>query len=225
MGMLTIPDLIGRPLSDMEEKIAPKEIFSSSPERMPMPSPRVSIIGSRNASSAGLERARRITKALVGKGAVIISGLAKGIDTAAHEVALEAGGKTVAVLGTPLNTAYPKENHGLQQRLMREQIVISQFPEGHPILPKNFVMRNKTMAVISDASVIVEAGKTSGSRHQGWATINLKRPLFISESVAGDDSLGWPQEMLVHGARILSDPADILEAARSGHMTQEVLPV
>ena len=72
-------------------------------------------------------------------------------------------------------------------------------------------MRNKTMALISDASVIVEAGKTSGSRYQGWETLRMKKPLFIWESIVNDRELDWPTEMIEHGAIELADPSDILE--------------
>lgn len=115
--------------------------------------------------------------------AVVVSGLAEGIDTAAHRAAIDAGGKTIAVLGTPLDKSYPRSNAELQRTLMEEHAVLSQFPVGYPTQPKNFPMRNATMALIVCASVIVEAGESSGALSQGSETLRLGRMLFIMESV------------------------------------------
>lgn len=178
---------------------------------IPLPCPRVSIIGSRGASEQGLFEAREITKFLVENGAIIVSGLARGIDTAGHETAIEYGGRTIAVIGTPLDKAYPKENAGLQDKIMENHLVISQYPVGRPTTRKDFVLRNRTMAIISDATVIVEAGESSGSLHQGWETLRIGRPLFICRAVVENKELGWPKKMIDYGAMTLGEPADILE--------------
>jgi len=159
----------------------------------------------------GLEDAQIITKTLLEKQTVIVSGLAEGIDTSAHDTAIRSGGKTIAVLGTPLNKVYPKKNSMLQQEIMSKHLAISQFPVGHPTTPKDFVLRNRTMALISDATVIVEAGNTSGSLHQGWEAIRLGRPLFIWKAVLKNTQLSWPEEMFQYGAIELSDPMDLFE--------------
>ena len=135
---------------------------------------------------------------------MVVSGLAEGIDTAAHTSALEAGGETVAVIGTPLDTYYPKENQALQQRMEREQLVITQFPIGSAVTQKNFPIRNRTMALLTDATVIVEAGEKSGTVHQGWEALRLGRQLFLLESVAKDSTLSWPAKMIHYGAHVLS---------------------
>jgi DNA processing protein len=123
---------------------------------------------------------------------------------AAHTAAIAAGGYTIAVLGTPLDQFYPKANHDLQQTLMREHLVVSQFPVGYPVTPKNFPIRNLTMALLTDATVIVEAGEKIGTVHQGWEALRLGRLLFLLESVAKDPSLSWPKEMIRTGAQVLS---------------------
>lgn len=132
------------------------------------------------------------------------SGLAEGIDTAAHTTAIESGGRTIAVLGPPLDQAYPASNRGLQERIAERDLLVSQFRSGAPVRQKNFPMRNRTMALLTDATVIVEAGEKSGTLHQGWEALRLGRTLFLMESVAADPRLCWPKEMIAYGAQVLS---------------------
>lgn len=200
---MTVAEALGT-LTDVEEKNAPKTLYFKGNQSLLNEGPRVSVVGSRKASAEGLKRARSLSRALVDHGIVVVSGLAEGIDTAAHTSALEAGGKTIAVIGTPLDTAYPKENQALQERIAREQLVVSQFPIGSAVTPKNFPIRNRTMALLTDATVIVEAGEKSGTVHQGWEALRLGRQLFLLESVAFDASLSWPAKMIHYGAHVLS---------------------
>ncbi len=204
-------ELLGRPLNDIELKYAPKVIYYKGSMEIPLPCPRVSIIGSRQASEKGLLEAEEITKILIENETVIVSGLAKGIDTTAHQTAIKYGGRTIAVIGTPLNKVYPKENLRLQEEIMKDHLVISQYPVGHSTTPKDFVLRNRTMALISDATVIVEAGDSSGSLHQGWETLRIGRPLFICKAVVKNSKLKWPKKMIEYGAMELDEPTDILE--------------
>jgi len=206
----TLEELLG-PLNDVEKKYAPKKLYGVGDLPIPLPSPRSAIIGSRKASPEGLKAAGDIARTLVRRGVVVVSGLAKGIDTSAHKTAIEEGGHTIAVLGTPLDSVYPKENFQLQDVIMRHHLAISQFPIGHPTLPRNFVIRNRTMALISDASIIVEAGDSSGSLHQGWEALRLGRPLFIWKSIMNETSLSWPKKMLEYGAMELTDPEEVLD--------------
>lgn len=106
---LTAQSLLG-PLNEAEQKHAPKHLFAAGDTDMLRRASRVSIVGSRKASEEGLRRARRLSAILAGKGVVVVSGLAEGIDTAAHTAAIQAKGRTVAVIGTPLDEFYPKQN-------------------------------------------------------------------------------------------------------------------
>jgi DNA processing protein len=135
---------------------------------------------------------------------IVVSGLAEGVDTAAHETALAEGGRTIAVIGTPRDGCFPVRNRSLQERIVREGLVISQFPLGAPIEKKNFPIRNRTMALLTDATVIVEAGESSGTLHQGWEALRLGRLLFLMQSVVEDTTLSWPAEMIRYGAQVLS---------------------
>jgi len=209
---------------EVEEKYAPKELFVSGDLPIPLPSPRSAIIGSRKASPEGLKAASDIAKTLVRRGVIVVSGLAEGIDTSAHETTIEEGGQTIAVLGTSLDRVYPQKNALLQEIIMRHHLVISQFPTGYPTQRKNFVIRNRLMALISDASIIVEAGDTSGSLHQGWEALRLGRPLFIWNSIMKNSSSSWPEKMLQYGAMILTDPEEVLDVLPSHGRILKVAP-
>ena len=200
---MTAEELLG-PLNEVEQKFAPKELFVVGHPEILEEGARVSIVGSREASETGIKRAKKLARLVCERGGVVVSGLAKGIDTAAHTAAIESGGRTIGVIGTPLDQAYPKENAPLQARIAKEFLLVSQFAPGYPVQPKNFPIRNRTMALMSDATVIVEAGEKSGSISQGWEALRLGRGLFISK-VLVESSLKWPGEMLHYGARVLSD--------------------
>lgn len=206
--------LLGRSLNDVETKYAPRKLYASGAMEIPIPRPRVAIVGSRRATQQGLDDADLITRMLVERGVVIVSGLARGIDTAAHQAAIRSNGKTIAVLGTPLDRAYPSENAGLQDEIIRRHLAISQFEVGSAVTRSNFIIRNRTMALIADASIIVQAGESSGSLSQGWEALRLGRPLYIWKPVF-ESSLSWPREMVKFGAINLSDPKDVLESLPS----------
>lgn len=196
-------DLLG-PLNDVEEKNAPSELFVAGDIELLRQGRRVSVVGSRQVTREGVRRAEALVKELVKSDIIVVSGLAAGVDAAAHKAAIDQGGRTVAVLGTPLDTYYPTANKALQQRIMAEHAAVSQFPSGYPATPKNFPMRNRTMALLSDATVIVEAGEKSGTRHQGWEALRLGRLVFIMANIVERKNLGWVKEMLGYGADVLS---------------------
>ena len=218
----TLEELIG-PLNDVEKRFAPKHLYVAGQLPIPLPSPRVAVIGSRKASVKGLTAASKIARFLAEHKVIVVSGLAEGIDSAAHNSAIEANGHTIAVLGTPLDKFYPRKNARLQEFIMQKHIAISQFPIGYPIQPKNFVIRNRTMALIADASIIVEAGNSSGSLHQGWEALRLGRPLFIWSPLMHDPSLDWPGKMAMYGAMEFNDPEEVLDDLPSRQRILEVI--
>jgi DNA processing protein len=198
--------LLGRLLNEYEARYAVRRLFVVGRIPIPLPVPRVSVVGTRKPSHEGIEFAKRLVKNLAREKVIVVSGLARGIDTVAHRTAIEEGGRTIAVLGTPLNVFYPPENKELQLRLMREHMVISQFPFGSPVTRKNFVIRNRTMALLSDATVIVEeAGENTGVISQAWESIRLGRPLFVT-SIVESRKPSWLSELKMYGAEVLSDP-------------------
>jgi DNA processing protein len=180
----------------------------------------VAVVGTREPSDDGRARARKLVRALVEDGRTVVSGLASGIDTVAHTTAIEAGGKTIAVLGTPLGHYYPSENRELQDRVAREFLLISQVPvfrysQQSPHFNRLFFPeRNHTMSALTEATIIVEAGETSGSLIQARAAIEQGRKLFILESCF-NRGLKWPEKFLDRGAIRVRDYADILGALSS----------
>jgi DNA processing protein len=199
----TPADVLG-PLNDVEARNAPARLYLAGDLALLDARSRVSIVGSRNASAAGLGRASTYARILTEGGAVVVSGLAEGIDTSAHTGAIAAGGRTIAVLGTGLRRVYPSSNRELQSRVAREHLVITQFPPDTPPSRRNFPMRNRTMALLTNATIIVEAGASSGTLHQGWEALRLGRLLFLDETVAADPDLEWPDAMIRYGAQVLS---------------------
>lgn len=199
----TPEELLG-PLNEVEKKNAPERLFVAGDLELLKSGPRVSIIGTRQPSTEGVKRATQLARTLVERYVTVVSGLAEGIDTAAHQGAMKAKGHTIAVLGTPLDQTYPKSNLELQKEIIQGHLAISQFPSGYPVRPASFPMRNRTMALISHATVIVEAGEGSGTLHQGWEALRLGRPLFLMESLFKNPKLKWPGEMVSYGAQALT---------------------
>lgn len=188
-----------RGLTRSEKKNAPEALYAAGNKALMRQNPRISIVGSRKPSSEGEAQAFALARWIAEHHGIVVSGLAEGVDTAAHKGALAAGaGGTIAVLGTPLHEYYPRKNRDLQDQLMLEQLVVSQFGE-HSVGPKGFVMRNRTMALISHATVIIEAGEKSGTKHQGWEALRLHRMLYLPKKLI-DSGYSWPQEMIQYGA-------------------------
>jgi len=207
----TATELLG-PLNQVEEKNAPRLLFVAGDPSLARRRPRVAIVGSRRASPDGRRRAARLSRLLVQYRVTVVSGLAEGIDTEAHRAAIAADGMTIAVLGTPLSACYPQQNRELQTTIMTKHLAVSQFPLGSAVQRRNFPLRNRTMALLSDASVIVEAGETSGALSQGWEALRLARPLFLMRSIVENSNLRWAAKMLDYGASVLSEPEELLES-------------
>jgi DNA processing protein len=175
--------------------------------------PSISIVGTREPTAHGLQRAGRLSRELSGRGVIVVSGLAKGIDTAAHQSALEANGRTIAVIGTPLSKASPAENGPLQETIWRKHLLISPFREGQSVFRSNFPRRNQVMAAVSDGTVIVEANDQSGTLHQAVACQKLGRWLFILKSLV--DTRAWPRRFTNHRNTIILEHTDqIFEALK-----------
>jgi DNA processing protein len=143
----------------------------------------VAIVGSRHASATGLRAAAEAAAGLVKLGFTIVSGLAKGIDSAAHNAALDAGGRTIAVIGTGIDRVFPEENATLTRRIRAQGALISQFPPGQGPTKTTFPARNAVIAGLSLGSVLIEAKKWSGSRIETDRSLEQGRPVFVWASV------------------------------------------
>jgi DNA processing protein len=168
--------------------------------------PSVAVVGTRNPSRDGIERAKRLVKNLVEDRFAIISGLALGIDTAAHRAAIEANGMTIGVIGTSLDQHYPDENRELQNTIAKDFLLLSQVPfvkHSKQDYRQNrffFPERNITMSALSQATIIVEAGETSGTLVQAKAALEQGRTLIILENNFLNPALSWPRKFEEQGA-------------------------
>lgn len=156
--------------------------------------PAIAVVGSRAASTRGLQTAAEIAAALAGEGITVLAGLAAGIDTSAHTSALATGGRTVAIIGTGIARYYPAANKDLQDEIARRGLLLSQFwPDGPP-QPQNFLMRNAIMSGYGRATVVVEAGETSGARAQARMAVEHGRPVILTDQVVVSNE--WAQRLV-----------------------------
>jgi DNA processing protein len=166
----------------------------------------VAVVGTRHPSLQAVENTERLVRLLVKDGFTVVSGLAQGIDAAAHTATIRAGGKTIAVIGTPLNRVYPRKNAALQEEIAQNYLLISQVPvfryskQDYRWNRTFFPERNKTMSALTEATIIVEAGQTSGTLIQARAALHQRRRLFILEASFQNPALTWPHEFESLGA-------------------------
>ena len=178
----------------------------------------VAVVGSREASPDGIRRAERLARELVDRDFTVVSGLAKGVDSAAHRGAIARGGRTISVVGTPLGSCYPKENADLQEEIARDHLLISQVPvlRYAKQAPQHnrlfFPERNVTMSALTEGTIIVEAGDTSGTLTQARAALHQGRKLFILDNCFQRTDITWPARFEAEGAVRVKTPDDIWSA-------------
>ena len=174
----------------------------------------VAVVGTREASDAGIDSARRMAGLLAGHGVTVLSGLAKGIDTAAHEETLAQGGRTIAVLGTGILRCSPKENSELAERIVQSGALVSQFWPSQPPTTYNFPRRNVVTSGMSQGTVVIEASETSGAKMQARLALEHgKRVFLVSRLVT---SQPWAQKYVENrGAIEIRSVEDVLARLRS----------
>jgi DNA processing protein len=181
----------------------------------------VAVVGTRKPTEAGLELARKLSTGLVEKGVTVLSGLAAGIDTAAHNAALEAGGRTVAVIGTGILRSYPKQNTALQLQIGRDGgAVVSQFFPSAPPLRSNFPLRNIVMSGMGQGTVVVEASHTSGARLQARKALEHGKKVFLPRTLV--ETYDWAHKYSRRpGAFVVDDVQEIVERLQPAHVLQQ----
>lgn len=171
----------------------------------------VAIVGSRRATPYGLSVAERLGYDLAGAGINVISGMARGIDTAAHRGALDAGGKTMAVLGCGVDVIYPRENGRIMRSIMQQGAVVSEFPPGSSPEPWHFPVRNRIISGLSKVVVVVEAAERSGALITAHVALEQGRDVMaVPGNITSKFSKG-PNNLIKQGAAPVLDAADILE--------------
>ncbi len=185
--------------------------------------PKVSVIGTREISKEGVSRTRKITKILTDGGFVVVSGMAKGVDTVAHCTALENNGHTIAVMGTPIDQCYPKENQGLKETIALRGLVLSQFKPGSTVHKSNFPHRNELMAALSDLTLVIEAGEKSGTRYQVEFAIKMKRKVGFLASQA-NKGISWVDKALESGfGFVVTEPDDLIKNLNGNFKREPVI--
>jgi len=176
--------------------------------------PQIAIVGSRNASHAGIANARNFARAFVAAGFAITSGLAEGIDAAAHSAALDAGGTTIAVLGTGPDIVYPKRHRELAARVVAHGALVSEFPPGTPGRPAHFPQRNRIIAGLALGTLIVEAGLRSGSLITARNASEQGREVFAIPGSIHHPLARGCHRLIRDGATLVETADEVIEALR-----------
>lgn len=179
--------------------------------------PQVAIVGARSASAAGLAHARAFADALARAGFVIISGMADGVDGAAHAAALDAGAATLAVIGTGPDRVYPRKHHGLARRIAEHGgALVSEFPPGTPARADHFPRRNRLIAGLSLGTLVIEAGLQSGSLITARLAAEQGREVFALPGSIHNPLARGCHRLIREGARLVESAAEIIETLTPG---------
>jgi DNA processing protein len=171
----------------------------------------VAIVGARRPTAYGSQVAQRLSHDLAQRQLVIVSGLARGIDSAAHRGALEAAGKTVAVLGSGIDVIYPRENKRLAEQVIESGALISEFPPGTSPAPENFPIRNRTISGLSLGVLVIEAAEYSGSLITARLALEQNREVFaVPGNITSAQSFG-PNHLIKQGAKLVDEWIDVIE--------------
>jgi DNA processing protein len=186
--------------------------------------PMVAMVGSRRATPYGMNAATHLARQLVSAGVTIVSGLARGIDAASHQAALDANGNTIAVLGTGIDLLYPRSHVRLARAIAERGLMLTEFPPGTPPLPANFPIRNRVISGITLGTVIVEATGRSGSLITARTAAEQGREVFaVPGSIFAPGTEGT-HRLIQYGAKLVHDGNDILEELPGGLRLPEAQP-
>ncbi|MBI2024891.1 MAG: DNA-protecting protein DprA [Candidatus Harrisonbacteria bacterium] len=174
--------------------------------------PRIAVVGTRKATLAGREVAKSFSKFFANQGVAVISGLALGVDTTAHEGALEVGGKTIAVLANGLDWVYPRQNAKLAEKILdNDGALVSEYPIGSESWPHRFLERNRIISGLSLGTLVVEAPIGSGSLATANFAVEQNREVFVLPGPISHENYRGSHELLRAGARLVSDPENVFD--------------
>jgi DNA processing protein len=186
----------------------------------------IAIVGSRRASPYGVNASKHLAAALAGEAKlVVVSGLARGVDTAAHEAALDAGGTTIAVLGTGIDVVYPKSNRALFRRIEKEGLIVSELPPGSPPLAAHFPVRNRIISGLTLGTVIVEATGRSGSLITARMAAEQGREVFAVPGSIFSKGTEGTHRLIQYGAKLVHDANDVIDEIKGlGRIAKKAAP-
>lgn len=211
-GSLDYPPLLAK------TEQAPRFLYIRGRKSLLYEARTVALVGSRMASEKSKENTMRLARALGQNGITVVSGLAKGIDVSAHIAALNSGYNTISVIGTNLNQYYPTENKEVQKMIEEKGLVVSQFSPANKTERWFFPLRNGVMSGLSLATVVMEAGETSGALKQADFAIKQGRQVLIPESALKMETITWPAKYVKRGAIAVKTPSDVLKALAENHI-------
>lgn len=171
----------------------------------------IAVVGSRHASSYGNISAENIASGLAEKGITVVSGMARGIDSKAHRAAINAGGRTIAVLGSGIDVVYPPEGRGLYTDIVKKGVVVSEFPPGTKPEPSNFPRRNRIISGLSVGVVIIEASETSGALITAKLAIDQNREVFAVPGNINSARSKGTNKLIKDGAKLVDNAEDIVD--------------
>lgn len=184
----------------------------------------VAVVGTRRPSSHGLVMAKSIGAALARAGWPVVSGLAEGIDAAAHLGCLDEAGRPVAVLGTPLDRAYPRHHVELQKRVSIQGLLVSEQPPGSQVQAAHFATRNRLQVALAAAVIVVECPESSGALHSAKYAWKEELPLWVVPADTSKASAAGSNRLLALGATPLLSPPDLIDQLGPGPLTPEPPP-
>ena len=174
----------------------------------------LAIVGSRRATPYGTDVCERLSAELANRGATIVSGLARGIDAVAHRAALDAGGRTIAVLGSGLDVIYPREHFDLAEKIAETASVVSELPFGSPPLPGHFPKRNRIVSGLSVGTIVIEAAERSGSLISARLAVEENREVFAVPGPITSPNSDGVHGLIQDGAKLVRRVEDVIEELR-----------
>jgi len=174
----------------------------------------LAVVGSRRATPYGIQAGERLSGDLACRGITIVSGLARGIDSVAHRAALEAGGRTIAVLGSGLDVVYPREHRVLAERIAQSGGVVSELPLASPPFPGNFPRRNRIISGLAVGTLVIEAAEKSGSLISARLALEENREVFAVPGPITSPTSAGVHRLIQDGAKLVTDATDVIEELR-----------
>lgn len=206
----------------LEEIFDPPLVLYARGQLGSLNKPSVAVVGTRRPTVYGLQMAQGIASDLGSRGICIVSGLARGIDAAAHRGSLEGGGSTIAIFGCGIDIVYPKEHRRLMEKIAENGLVLSEFPPGTSPSPQNFPVRNRIISGLALGTVIVEANEYSGSLITARLAMEQNREVFaVPGNLTSPQSFG-PNYLIKQGAKLVQSWRDIVDELPS-EIRQEIL--